>query len=1507
MGGGDQKSIDGAASEDGSKTSKDSKRIASKDQQQTMASVRETLSFAFDGGANTKILFFFGTLSGIGNGLVYPAIAWIFSRIFTDIGAAGDGMLEPIKEISFWLMGIGVYAFFISIIQTGCFEVVAYKASESMRLKWFHALLRQDPAFFDVYDVGGIANSVTPAANKYRRGLGRKFGEGIQFFTTGVGGVAYALFEEWRVALVVLSFCPVIAFFSVGVVQLNQSKSARSSKAYSKAGSVAYSTVAGIKTVLSLNAAPTMIEQYKEATQEAFLIATRPLIRQGFVNGMMLGSFLIMYIILTLYGTYNIYKDVKETGCDPSGGVTDNITCGSAGPNVFGAMLGIAFAAQGISQVGTFLEVFSTARVAAGQAITAINRKPGQPEEKIYYIEDKKDDDDDNKSLTSSSHSSHMMESPDGRIKAILPAYEIDSMSTEGLKPEEVKGRLTFDGVEFNYPTRPGQMILNNLSIDIPAGKTIAFVGPSGGGKSTVVKMLERFYDPNAGSVKLDGTNIKEINVKYLRSMIGYVGQEPALFATTIGKNIAFGCLNCSQEEIAEAAKQANAHDFIMELPDGYDTQVGDRGSQLSGGQKQRIAIARVLVGDPKILLLDEATSALDSQSELVVQEALEKIISTQKRTTVIIAHRLSTIRNADTIAVVMGGTIIETGTHVELMESETYYKKLVDTQGHSVMKRKSSVMEQNYLGQSESERGFEKVPDEIVDKNDVPLIVFRNVNFSYPTRPNKIVLDKFKLKIYKGETIGLCGISGGGKSTVMGLIERFYDPNKGSVEYYGENAKDLNVKWYRDQIGYVGQEPTLFDATIAENIAYGAPGATKEQIREAAKQANAYDFIMNFPEDFDTPISGGSGTQLSGGQKQRIAIARALVKQPEILLLDEATSALDNESERIVQEALDKLMESKERTCIVIAHRLSTIRNANRIAFIGDGRVKEIGSHDELMEKPNGKYKRLVESQGRTASTVELDLPSLLKKKKKKKKKGKGMDKEDTEKNFEAQIEKEESSSFNLARARKLASPDALYLLAGALGALMAGSVFPTWGLLFAETIELLYRRLPECTPDYLETIPNATTCQLYWDDVGDEMQDESFRLAIFWTIVVFVCCFGNMLTFWGFGNASERMNRRVRDDTFYSLVRQEVSYFDKSSVGKITSELQEDATRIQTFTGDPIRSLLIASSSMLTGLVLSFYYMWPFALLAVACVPFMGFATTLEMKQMMGEDEGDEDAKEDTASPGGIVVETLLNMGTVSALTMEEERYRIFEEGLKNSDENYVRQGLHQGVLAGLSMFIQQWINALQMFFGGWLLFTYPDKYDFNDFLISNFAILFSLFGLGAAFQDVADRKETEKSASRIFYLLDRKSEIDPLSDEGKILDYSVPRRLKKKKSIKREKKKEKSRSSLTNLAEEEPEELDEDYTDVKKRSSSLKKKKSKRSSKKLLGENVDGTDKKPESSKKKKSSKKKLPVPKEEEICFFPEEETATNVNTLIADLEGKIHPDATAPGATDTAEV
>lgn len=331
-------------------------------------------------------------------------------------------------------------------------------------------------------------------------------------------------------------------------------------------------------------------------------------------------------------------------------------------------------------------------------------------------------------------------------------------------------------------------------------------------------------------------------------------------------------------------------------------------------------------------MLEDEATSALDSESELVVQEALDKLLATEKRTTIIIAHRLTTIRNADVIAVIAGGQVVEMGTHDSLMQRAGHYFSLVQKQEHSL--ESGSAVEDSKLGKNGSEGNLAAMTGSTVDlfalMNDKPQLTFSDVSFAYPTRPNKPILDKFSLSVKQGEVLALVGPSGGGKSTTIGLIERFYDTLAGSIEFEGVNIKELNVQWYRDQIGIVSQEPSLFAGTIAKNISYGAPKATRAEIEAAAAAANAHTFIMSFPKGYDTEVGEG-GAQLSGGQKQRIAIARAIVKNPKVLLLDEATSALDSESERVVQEALDKLMASHDRTTIVIAHRLSTIRKAGK------------------------------------------------------------------------------------------------------------------------------------------------------------------------------------------------------------------------------------------------------------------------------------------------------------------------------------------------------------------------------------------------------------------------------------------------------------------------------------------------------------------------------------------------------------------------------------------------
>ena len=270
-------------------------------------------------------------------------------------------------------------------------------------------------------------------------------------------------------------------------------------------------------------------------------------------------------------------------------------TCKNSGPAVFGAMLGVAFAAQGMSQLANSIEALTSARAATAEAMVAIDRTLGTDETIVTKkVGTTKNEDDEEVDLEET---------------YTLPKYKIDSSSHQGLQPQETEGEVVFENVTFAYPTRPDNLVFDGLNLTIESGKTVALVGPSGGGKSTTVGLIERFYDPVGGVVRLDGVDLKDLNVNYLRSQIGYVGQEPALFATTIEKNIMYGKPDATREEIEEAAKRANAYDFISSFPQGFDTQVGDKGAQLSGGQKQRIALARVLVGNPKLLLLGECTS----------------------------------------------------------------------------------------------------------------------------------------------------------------------------------------------------------------------------------------------------------------------------------------------------------------------------------------------------------------------------------------------------------------------------------------------------------------------------------------------------------------------------------------------------------------------------------------------------------------------------------------------------------------------------------------------------------------------------------------------------------------------------------------------------------------------------------------------------------------------------------------------------------------------------------
>ncbi|CAF1047813.1 unnamed protein product, partial [Didymodactylos carnosus] len=285
----------------------------------------------------------------------------------------------------------------------------------------------------------------------------------------------------------------------------------------------------------------------------------------------------------------------------------------------------------------------------------------------------------------------------------------------------DIEGDIEFDNVHFSYPARQDTKILDGLSFSIKTGETVALCGQSGSGKSTIMHLLLRFYEletsnSSSGSIRIGNHLLKEYNLERLRKQIGVVGQEPVLFSTTIYENIQYGKENATREEIEDAAKQANAHEFIMKLPDRYQTLVGERGIQLSGGEKQRVAIARALINQPKLLLLDEATSALDNESERLVQDALHR--ACKGRTTIIIAHRLSTIRNVDRIYVLHKGRTIEQGNHETLIGSRGYYYSIIQIQQQPDV---------DSDGQQQEEEEMEEEEEECEDNSRKSIVIFMN------------------------------------------------------------------------------------------------------------------------------------------------------------------------------------------------------------------------------------------------------------------------------------------------------------------------------------------------------------------------------------------------------------------------------------------------------------------------------------------------------------------------------------------------------------------------------------------------------------------------------------------------------------------------------------------------------------------------------------------------------------------------------------------------------------
>uniref|UniRef100_A0A0E0CW85 ABC transporter B family member 19 n=1 Tax=Oryza meridionalis TaxID=40149 RepID=A0A0E0CW85_9ORYZ len=1167
------------------------------------------------------VLLVLGCVGAMINGGSLPWYSYLFGNFVNKIvNVDKTQMMKDVKQISVYMAFLAAVVVVGAYLEITCWRIIGERSALRMRREYLKAVLRQEIGFFDTeVSTGEVMHSISGDVAQIQEVMGEKMSGFVHHVFTFVFGYVVGFAKSWRIALAVFAVTPAMMACGMAYKAIYGGLTAKEEASYQRAGDVAQQAISSIRTVMSFVMEDRLAGEYGEWLDKAAPIG----VKMGFAKGAGMG---VIYLV-----TYSQW----------------------------------ALALWGLALTLSYMAQFAQGTVAAGRVFEIIDRVP-----------------------------------------------EIDAYGGGGRALPAVKGRMEFKDVEFAYPSRPDAMVLYSLSLVIPAAKTLALVGVSGGGKSTMFALIERFYDPTRGTITLDGHDLASLNLRWLRSQIGLVGQEPVLFSTSIIENVMMGKENATRHDAISACAMANAHTFVLALPDGYDTQVGDRGAQLSGGQKQRIALARAIIRDPRILLLDEPTSALDAESEAVVQQSIDRLAA--GRTVVVIAHRLATVRNADTIAVLDRGAVVESGRHADLMARRGPYSALVSLASDSGGARPdlagaaaaytSFTDESGYdVSVSKSMYGFQTIREEAEKKDsqdakvrvseiwrlqrrEGPLLILgflmgihagavfsvfplllgqavevyfdadtarmkrqveylamavvglgvaciltmtgqqglcgwagarltmrvrdrlfraimrqepawfdeednamgvlvtrlardaaafrsmfgdryavllmavgsagvglgicfeldwrltlvamactpltlgasylnllinvgarsddgayarasgiaagavsnvrtvaalcaqgsivgtfsraldgpaakasrrsqlmgvilglsqgamygaytatlcagahfinngvstfgdvskiflilvlssfsvgqlaglapdtsgapaaiagiltilkrrpaitedstkrritikdgkpidvelRKVTFAYPSRPEVAVLRGFSLRVKAGTTVAVVGASGSGKSTVVWLVQRFYDPGDGKVVVGGVDARELDLKWLRGECAMVGQEPALFSGSIRDNIGFGNPKASWAEIEEAAKEANIHKFISALPQGYETQV-GESGVQLSGGQKQRIAIARAIVKQARILLLDEASSALDLESERHVQEALRRA--SRRATAITVAHRLSTVRDADRIAVVSAGRVVEFGGHDALLAgHGDGLYAAMVKAE---------------------------------------------------------------------------------------------------------------------------------------------------------------------------------------------------------------------------------------------------------------------------------------------------------------------------------------------------------------------------------------------------------------------------------------------------------------------------------------------------------------------------------------------------------------
>ncbi|KAH7170464.1 P-loop containing nucleoside triphosphate hydrolase protein [Dactylonectria macrodidyma] len=578
---------------------------------------------------NDILVIFVAGICAIAAGAALPLMTVIFGNLqgifqdyFTGLKTYDEFTSELIHFVLYFVY-LGVGEFVATYVSTVGFIYTGEHISAKIREHYLESCMRQNIGFFDKLGAGEVTTRITSDTNLIQDGISEKVSLTLAAVATFVSAFVIGFIQYWKLTLIL--FSTVIALLlnmgggSTFILKYNK----QNLEAYAVGGSLADEVISSIRNAVAFGTQDRLAKQYDKHLGRAEYFGFR-------VKGAL--SFMIAGMMLVLYLNYGLafWQGSKF--------LVDGETSLS---KVLTILMSVMIGAFNLGNVAPNMQAFTNAVAAAAKIFNTIDR-----------------------------------ESP------------LNPTNDDGEKLEHLEGTIRLANIKHIYPSRPEVVVMDDVSLEIPAGKTTALVGASGSGKSTIVGLVERFYDPVQGTVYLDGHDISRLNLRWLRQQMALVSQEPTLFGTTIFHNIRHGLIGTAHESateerqrelVIEAAKKANAHDFVSALPEGYETNVGERGFLLSGGQKQRIAIARAVVSDPKILLLDEATSALDTKSEGVVQAALE--VAAEGRTTITIAHRLSTIKDAHNIVVMTEGRIVEQGSHNELLEKKGAYYNLVSAQ----------------------------------------------------------------------------------------------------------------------------------------------------------------------------------------------------------------------------------------------------------------------------------------------------------------------------------------------------------------------------------------------------------------------------------------------------------------------------------------------------------------------------------------------------------------------------------------------------------------------------------------------------------------------------------------------------------------------------------------------------------------------------------------------------------------------------------------------------------